>query len=521
MTIPAEHPAAPSPANPAQFTEDILSIQGITKEFDGIKVLDNVSFSLRRGEIMGLIGENGAGKSTLIKIITGIYSPSGGSLSLNGKPALIPGYITAKKLGISMVPQEFNLINTLTVYENIFLGNEIRKKTGLLDKPAMRERAARQLEELNMPLGVNQLVSRLSVAEKQMVEISKALMLRASLLIMDEPTTTLTGHEVETLFSLMRDLKSQGVTIIFVSHKLGEIKAICDRVTVLRDGKLISVDEVSTVNEEDIARKMIGRTDFHQIFPKKLPRNSDTVVLDVRNLSIRDLLKNVSFTLRKGEILGFAGLVGSGRTELAEAVMGIRAIHSGTIALTGRGTVPVKKPAAAVGLGLGYLSEDRQGKGIIQGFNLPQNITLISLKQYRRGPFINKKAEAEKTRGYIKTFRIAAASQRMALRYLSGGNQQKVYLSRWVDTDPAILILDEPTRGIDVNAKQEIYEFIHQLAEKGISCVVISSELEEVIGLCSRVYVMKEGAIAGCLEGSHINEEEIMFHATGLKGNKI
>jgi ribose transport system ATP-binding protein len=504
---------------------EILTVQGITKEFDGVKVLDDVTFSLRRGEIMGLIGENGAGKSTLIKIITGIYSPSGGSLSLDGKTVNIPDYITAKRLGISMVPQEFNLINTLTVYENIFLGNEMRKTAkasgrgfGLLDKPAMRERAAKQLEALNMPLGVNQLVSRLSVAEKQMVEISKALMLRTNLLIMDEPTTTLTGHEVETLFSLMRGLKDQGVTIIFVSHKLGEIKAVCDRVTVLRDGKLISVDEVSAVNEEDIARKMIGRTDFHRIFPPKLPRDSNTEVLEVRNLSIKGLLKDVSFTLRQGEILGFAGLVGSGRTELAEAIMGLRTIHSGALTIKGRGTVPVKTPAAAVALGLGYLSEDRQGKGIVQGFNLPQNITLISLNRYRRGPFINKKAEAEKTRGYINTFHIAAASQKMALRYLSGGNQQKVYLSRWVDTDPSILILDEPTRGIDVNAKHEIYGFIHQLAGKGISCVVISSELEEVIGLCSRVYVMREGAVAGCLEGPHINEEEIMFHATGLKG---
>jgi ribose transport system ATP-binding protein len=515
--LPAEHPA-----DPAQFTEEILSIRGVTKEFDGVKVLDDVSFSLRRGEIMGLIGENGAGKSTLIKIITGIYPPSGGALSLNGRPVNIPDYITARGLGISMVPQELNLINTLAVYENIFLGNEIRRSGafGLLDKPAMRERAAKQLEELNMPLGVNQLVSRLSVAEKQMVEISKALMLRASLLIMDEPTTTLTGREVETLFSLLRDLKSQGVTIIFVSHKLGEIKALCDRVTVLRDGKLISVDEVSTVNEEDIARKMIGRTDFHRIFPPKTPRDSNTEVLEVRNLSIKGLLKDVSFTLRKGEILGFAGLVGSGRTELAEAIMGLRAVHSGAVVMAGRGTVPAKKTAAAVALGLGYLSEDRQGKGIVQGFNIPQNVTLISLNRYCRGPFINKKAEAEKTQDYIRTFRIAAASQKMALRYLSGGNQQKVYLSRWVDTDPAILILDEPTRGIDVNAKQEIYEFIHQLAEKGISCIVISSELEEVIGLCSRVYVMREGAIAGCLEGPHINEEEIMFHATGLKGNK-
>ena len=517
--------------NPAAAGQEtggtILSIQEITKEFSGVKVLDNVSFDLRRGEIMGLIGENGAGKSTLIKIITGIYSPSGGSLTLNGKPVIIPDYITAKKLGISMVPQEFNLINSLTVFENIFLGNEIRSKSGLLDKPKMRELAAKQLDELKMPVGVNRLVSRLSVAEKQMVEISKALMLHARLLIMDEPTTTLTGHEVETLFNLMCDLKTQGVTIIFVSHKLGEIKAICDRVTVLRDGKLISVDEVSTVNEEDIARKMIGRTDFSQIFPPKTPRKADETVLEIENLSIRGLLHDISFTLRKGEVLGFAGLVGSGRTELAEAVMGLRPINSGTIRLAGKNPseklkqVQIRKPSRAVNYSMGYISEDRQGKGIVQGFNLPQNITLISLKKYLRGIFINKNAEIKKTTEYVNTFRIAAASQKMALRYLSGGNQQKVYLSRWLDTNPSILILDEPTRGIDVSAKHEIYEFIHQLSQQGISCWVISSELEEIIGLCSRAYVMKEGTLSGCLEGDNINEEEIMFHATGIRESKV
>jgi ribose transport system ATP-binding protein len=508
-------------AKPAGIpVDDILGIEAITKEFSGVKVLDTVSFGIHRGEIMGLIGENGAGKSTLIKIISGIYSPGSGSLRLNGKPALIPDYITAKSLGIAIVPQEFNLINTLTVYENIFLGNEIRKRSGLLDKPKMRELAAKQLEELKMPVGVNQLVSRLSVAEKQMVEISKALMLKARFLIMDEPTTTLTGHEVETLFTLMRDLKAQGVTILFVSHKLHEIKTICDRVTVLRDGKLISVDTISKVDEEDIARKMIGRTDFRQIFPPKKPRAVDEVVLEAENISIKGLLHKVSFSLRKGEILGFAGLVGAGRTELAETVMGLRGKDAGTVKLQGK-PLQIRSPADAVSHSLGYLSEDRQGKGIVQGFNLSQNITLISLKRYLRGMLINKQAETEKTREYIKTFRIMAASQRMRLRYLSGGNQQKVYLARWMDTDPSILILDEPTRGIDVNAKQEIYEFIHQLAGTGISCIVISSEMEELIGLCSRVYVMKEGMIAGCLEGNHINEEEIMFHATGISGTGV
>ncbi|MDR1506176.1 MAG: sugar ABC transporter ATP-binding protein [Treponema sp.] len=497
--------------------ETVLSIEHVTKEFSGVAVLSDVSVDIRRGEIMGLIGENGAGKSTLIKIISGIYQSSAGVLKLDGKPVSISDYIAAKSLGIAIVPQEFNLINTLAVFENIFLGNEIRLGSGLLDKQKMRELSAKQLEDLKMPVGVNQLVSSLSVAEKQMVEISKALMLRARILIMDEPTTTLTTRETETLFSLMGELRSQGVTIIFVSHKLNEIKAICDRVTVLRDGVLISIDEISDVNEEDIARKMVGRKDFTKIFPPKIPRPQGTEVLEVKNLSVKELFEDISFSLRGGEILGFAGLVGSGRTELAESVMGLRHVQGGTIAVNGK-TVHIKKPADALRYKLAYLSEDRQGKGIVQGFNLPQNITLISLKEYLKGILIDGKAEELKTAEYVKSFRIAAASHKMHLRYLSGGNQQKVYLSRWLDTDPQILILDEPTRGIDVNAKHEIYEFIHQLAERGISCIVISSELEEVIGLCSRVYVMREGKITGCLEADHINEEDIMFHATGIKG---
>jgi ribose transport system ATP-binding protein len=496
----------------------ILQVEGISKEFSGVRVLSDVSVDIRRGEIMGLIGENGAGKSTLIKIISGIYQPTSGRLSLDGKTVDIPDYITAKRLGIAIVPQEFNLINTLSVYENIFLGNEIRLRSGLLDKRRMREQATAQLGRLEMPVGVDRLISDLSVAEKQMVEISKALLLEARILIMDEPTTTLTGHEVDTLFTLMRELRSQGVTIIFVSHKLNEIKEICDRVTVLRDGELIGIDAVVDVNERDIARKMIGR-DFQQVFPAKQPRGDAEPVLEVAGLGIRGLLRDISFSLRRGEILGFAGLVGSGRTELAEAVMGLRRMDGGTIRVRGK-QVRIRDARDAVNLGLGYLSEDRQGKGIVQDFTIPQNITLISIGRYLRHVLIDKQAEAGKTREYVSTFNIVASSMKLALRYLSGGNQQKVYLARWVDTNPSILILDEPTRGIDVNAKREIYEFIHRLADRGISCIVISSEMEEVIGLCSRVYVMREGTIAGCLEGEHICEEEIMFHATGIKGKK-
>jgi ribose transport system ATP-binding protein len=497
----------------------LLETRGITKEFSGVRVLDDISISIRAGEIMGLIGENGAGKSTLIKIISGIYQPTAGSLQLDGRQVEVPDFITAKRLGIAIVPQEFNLINTLTVYENIYLGNEIRKKSGLLDKAKMREKAAEQLAELKMPIDVNLLISDLSVAEKQLVEISKALLLDARLLIMDEPTTTLTGHEIETLFTLMRNLKKKGVTLIFVSHKLQEIISVCDRVTVLRDGSLISVDNAADVDEHDIARKMIGR-DFQQIFPQKKIRGTDDIILEAEGLSSGKMVKDISFNLRRGEILGFAGLVGAGRTETAEAVMGIRPLEAGRLTYNGK-KVTIKNPGDAVRLGIGYLSEDRQGKGIVQDFDIPQNISLISLKRYLKGVLINKRAELEKSTQYVKKFNIAAASQKMALRFLSGGNQQKVYLARWVDTDPRILILDEPTRGIDVNAKREIYDFIHSLAAAGISCIVISSEMEEVIGLCSRVYVMREGKVTGCLEGKQITEEEIMFHATGIKGQVI
>lgn len=493
-----------------------IETKGIVKEFSGVRVLDDINVGVRRGEIMGLIGENGAGKSTLIKILCGIYQPTEGAIILDGQEVAVKDYLTGRSLGIGIVPQEFNLINHLTVYENVFLGNEI-KKGAFLDRAGMQKRAAAQMEALRMKVDVNQLVSRLSVAAKQMVEISKALMLHARILIFDEPTTTLTSKEVAVLFDIMRKLKGEGVTMIFVSHKLHEIKTICDRVTVLRDGRLITVEDVADVDEADIARQMVGR-EFTQVFPPKSAETGSDLVLEVDHLSIPGLLKDISFNLRHGEILGFAGLVGSGRTETMEALIGIRKIESGSIKVGGR-PVAIRRPADAVANKIGYISEDRQGRGIVQDFDIPRNISLISMRRkYKKGLLIDRRQEEKASRGYIEKFGIVAASMKMALRFLSGGNQQKVYLARWMDTAPEILILDEPTRGIDVNAKHEIYTFIHSLSERGISCIVISSELEEIIGLCGRVYVMKEGTITNCLSGSDINEEEIMFNATGLKG---
>ena len=493
----------------------LLELEGITKEFSSVRVLDRVCVSIRAGEIMGLIGENGAGKSTLIKIVSGIYQKTDGIIRLAGKVTDIPDYITAKNLGIGIVPQEFNLINYLTVYENIFLGSELHKGL-LLDKSAMREEAQEQLHLLKMPLDVNKAVSELSVAEKQMVEIAKAMILDARILIFDEPTTTLTAVEVQTLFDLMHKLKQKGVTMIFVSHKLQEILTICDRVTVLRDGKLVSIDQVGDLTTQSLAKKMVGR-DFNQVFPSKIDSKGKPKILEVEDLGSGTLLKDISFHLFKGEILGFAGLVGAGRTETMEALMGLRKAEKGSVRIAGK-PVRIRNAKDAVAHGLGYISEDRQGKGVVMNYDIPKNISLISLKEkYLRRGLIDKRAEDAASEHYIKEFKIVAASKKSQLRYFSGGNQQKVYLARWMDTDPSILILDEPTRGIDINSKKEIYEFIHRLAEQQISCILVSSEMEEIIGMCDRVYVMREGRMAGCLEKEQVTEENIVFQATGVK----
>ncbi|MBF9016915.1 MULTISPECIES: sugar ABC transporter ATP-binding protein [unclassified Oceanispirochaeta] len=492
----------------------ILEIQSISKEFSGVTVLDGINLPLRRGEILGLIGENGAGKSTLIKIINGIYTPSGGSLSLNGETIQIKDAQAAKRHGIAMVPQEFNLVDSLNVFENIFLGSELRKKNGLLNKTEMRTVSRSLLSRLETEISVESMISSLSVAEKQMVEVSKALVHDAKILIFDEPTTTLTHHEINILFDLMNRLRDDGVTMIFVSHKLKEVKTICDRVAVLRDGVLVSVSEIDLIDEHQMAQKMVGR-ELSTIFPPKSTPDMDEEVLSVRGLDVENKLSNINLSLKKGEILGLAGLVGAGRTEFAEAVMGLRSKKSGTISIKGQ-EVEITSPRKAIENKLGYISEDRQGRGIHTSFDLLANTTLISLKQYTN-ILLDKKKIQDTASKYVELFKTKTASLKTELQYLSGGNQQKVYLSKWMDTEPEILILDEPTRGIDINAKSEIYQFINQLTEQGFSLIVISSELEEIIGLCTRVYVLREGKIAGELTGEQINEEEIMFYATGVK----
>lgn len=499
----------------------LLEVKDISKEFSGVRVLNRVCCSIDRGEIFGIIGENGAGKSTLIKIISGIYKPTEGELFMDGERITVKDVQVARELGISLIPQEFNLIKDLNVFENIFLGKEYQGKL-LLNKKDMIQKTKQLLKELKADILPTAKIQSLSVAQKQMVEFAKSLAYDSKLLIMDEPSTVLTQNEIRILFEIMRKAKERGVGIIYISHKLKEVKEICDRVMVLRDGNLISIDRTDQLNEHEMATRMVGR-ELSQLFPPKTVPSND-VVLKVENLEVpqigrgigQKLLHDISFDLKKGEILGFAGLVGAGRTELAEALIGIRKRHAGKVFLKGKEVV-IRSTFQAYKNGIAYLSEDRQGIGIITAFGIKDNITLVSLKKYCRF-FINKRKEAIKAQFYVKKFDIKAASLKKRLEFFSGGNQQKVSFAKSLDPEPMIIIIDEPTRGIDVNAKHEIYLFIHSLVESGLSCIFISSELEEIIGMCNRVAVMKEGRITGILENDHINEEEIMFHATGLKG---
>jgi ribose transport system ATP-binding protein len=494
----------------------LVRTENIGKSFLSVPVLQNINIEIRRGEILGVIGENGAGKSTLMKILSGIYLPSSGTILFAGREVDIRKPIDAKRIGISIIPQEFNLIKDLSVYDNIFLGSELIQKSRLLNKNLMKARTTELLKALEVTIPPEARIENLSAAQKQMVEICKALAFDSKLLIMDEPTTVLTKYEIDVLFRLIRKLRDQGMTIVYISHKLKEVKAICDRVIILRDGLFIDDKKIGEITPEQMAERMVGRA-LNQIFP---PRNQpdDKIVLEVKNVSVPSVLSNISFQVRKGEILGFAGLVGAGRTEIAETLIGIRKASAGEISLEGR-RIEINRTQDMVRHGLSYLSEDRQGSGVITGFTVTQNTTLVSLPRYSGAAFglITKKKEKEAAGKYQKMFNIKTPSLDTRLENLSGGNQQKVSLSKSIDTLPRILIADEPTRGIDVLAKTEIYQLIHSLAAQGIACLFISSELEEIIGMCHRVIVMKDGAITGILEGDQINEAEIMFYATGIR----
>lgn len=496
------------------MSDAILALKGVTKSFGPIEVLHGVDFALHPGEVHALIGENGAGKSTTMKILAGYLDPTGGQVLFDGQPTTFTGSDQAEDLGIIMIHQEFNLAEHLSVDQNVFLGRELRRGL-LLDHKAMRARTADLLGQLQCRVDPATPVSRISVPDKQMVEIAKALSRKARVLIMDEPTAVLTERETEVLFAQIDRLRAEGVAILYTSHKLGEVKRIADRVTVLRDGAMVRSDLTADVSEDDMAAAMVGR-ELSDLFPPKAAHGG-APILTAQGITVPGVVHDASLTLHQGEVLGIGGLVGSGRTELAEAIAGLRP-RSGTVRLDGH-DLPAGQVAHAMRAGLVYLTEDRKGAGLLLDKTLRENLTLGQLDHFG-SPLIDRKREEAALDTAIADFAIKAPARDMAVGDLSGGNQQKLLLAKVLLSNPRIVIIDEPTRGIDIGTKQQIYTLIARLAAEGRSIIVISSEMPELIGLASRVIVMHAGRVAGELTGEGVTEGNIVRLAMGLDGQK-
>ncbi|MGZ9709459.1 sugar ABC transporter ATP-binding protein [Glaciimonas sp. GNP009] len=489
-----------------------VSFQHICKDFGPVRVLHDVSFDLAPGRVYGLLGENGAGKSTLMKILAGYETASDGQLVIDGQPQRFTSSRAAEASGIVLIHQEFNLAEHLTVAQNIFLGHE-KHKGWLLDDAAMREDAARYLKQVGLNVSPDTKVRHLIVAEKQLVEIAKALARKARFLIMDEPTATLTSSETQRLFALMAQLNNDGVTILYISHKLDEVERITDEVIVMRDGRFITREPTATLTRQQMANLMVGR-DLSDMFPLKSRHATDAaVLLQVDGLCVPGWSKELSFEVRAGEILGFAGLVGAGRTESFEALLGLRPRSAGKITLSGK-PVNLRNPRQAMQHGVTYLSEDRKGKGLHVNLGLRENLTMMTVERYAH-PWLDINAEKKALDQAANVFNIRTGDLDSKARMLSGGNQQKLALAKILHPDPRVIILDEPTRGVDVGAKRDIYFLIHQLAAEGRAVIVISSELIELIGLCHRVAVMRSGTLQTTLDSEHLTEEELIAHATG------
>ncbi|MET0436274.1 MAG: sugar ABC transporter ATP-binding protein [Devosia sp.] len=492
----------------------VLSANRISKSFGEIPVLFSIDFDIKPGEVHAIIGENGAGKSTLIKILSGIEQPTSGSITFDGETVTLPPDGKAEAMGIVLIHQELNLAEHLTASESIFLGREI-KRFGFLDLGEMRKRAAALMDTLHVRVDPDDRISTLSVADKQMVEIAKAISRDARVLIMDEPTAVLSVGETQTLFEQIRRLTARGVAVIFISHKLDEIMELADRVTVLRDGQLIATVGTEALTPDSIAQMMVGRELSNLYPPKHEPDVDAPVVLGIRNLVAKGV-KDISFDLRRGEILGFAGLIGSGRTAVAEAIVGLSHRTGGDITLDGK-PVNFTQVVQSVDAGLAYMTKDRKGKGLLLNMGLRPNLTLLTLDKHIKAGFLDSSSEERALERAVRRFDIRARDASVAVGRLSGGNQQKLMLGKTMESEPDIIIMDEPTRGIDVGTKQQIYHIIAALAAEGKSIILISSEMQEVIGLSHRVVVMREGRLTGVLEGAEITEAEIMRYAAGIK----
>lgn len=492
--------------------ETILTMQGIDKSFVGVHALKSVNFDLCKGEVHALMGENGAGKSTLMKVLTGIYSKDSGVITYEGKEVNFENPKQSQDAGISIVHQELNMMNHLTVAQNIFIGREMMNGCIINDKK-MNEEAAKLFAKLNIDIDPTETMGNLTVGKQQMCEIVKAISKDAKLIVLDEPTAALTESEIEELFAIIRDLRKKNMGIIYISHRMDEIKVITDRVTVMRDGEYIGTLITEQCTKDDIIQRMVGRVIFEEPKEVSMVSESAPVVLSVKNLNAGKMVKDVTFELRKGEILGFSGLMGSGRTETARAIFGADKLDSGDIYINGK-CVTIKCPQDAVKAGIGYLSEDRKRYGLIVEKTVAENSIMASLENFLSGFFIDRKKEEEKTQEYVELLKTKTPSVDTDVINLSGGNQQKVVIAKWLIRDSEILIFDEPTRGIDVGAKSEIYHLMNQLASEGKSIIMISSELPEILRMSDRIVVMCEGRITETLLIEEASQEKIMHAAT-------
>lgn len=501
------------------MSEYILEMKNITKEFPGVKALSNVNLQIRRGEIHSLCGENGAGKSTLMKVLSGVYPYKSytGDIVINGEVQKFHKISDSEKAGVAIIYQELALVKDITVAENILLGKLINKK-GIVNWNAVYMRAKKILEEMEVSIDLNEKVRNIGVGQQQLVEIAKALALDADILILDEPTAALTESEVETLLKIMKKLREKGVTCIMISHKLNEVFEVSDNITVLRDGLSIRTMSAKETNEDEVIKYMVGR-ELTQRYPE-MKREAKETMLEVEHLNLTDpsghqVVKDVSFSVRAGEIVGLAGLMGAGRTETISSVFGaVKGKVTGTIKIEGK-EVQIHSPLDAICQGMAFLSEDRKRYGLIQGQSISKNISISSMDQVNTHGVINLSQEYDITRSYAKELGVKANSVDVNVETLSGGNQQKVLLARCLMTKPKILFLDEPTRGIDVGAKYEIYVLMNELAKQGTAIVMVSSEMPEVIGMSDRVLVMREGKIGGELARAELTQEGIMQIASG------
>ncbi|MCL6573740.1 MAG: sugar ABC transporter ATP-binding protein [Bacillus sp. (in: Bacteria)] len=489
-----------------------LKMTEISKSFGEVKVLKNAQIHVKEKEIHALMGENGAGKSTLMKILTGVYTKDNGNIEINGAVQDFHTIKDSENKRMAFIHQELNVLNEMSIVDNMFLGKEKRNKFGLIDKKLMVKQAREKLNLLGLDVDPNTLIKEISVGKRQLVEIAKALLMDAELIIMDEPTAALTDKEIDLLFNIIRGLKEKGVSFVYISHRMEEIFDLCDQITVMRDGSFIGQKATVDTSFNEIVSMMVGY-DMEDRFPR-IEMEPGEVVLSVKGLTEKGKFKDINFELRKGEILGFSGLMGSGRTDVMHAIFGSVPFESGSI-LINQKEVKINSPIVAKKMGIGFITEDRKNEGLILSFSVAENTVLPSLKTYTENKFVNKKKISEVVSEYIKKLNVRTPNQTIEVGKLSGGNQQKIVIAKWLITKPKILILDEPTRGIDVGAKYEIYNIMNKLVDEGVCIIMVSSELPEILGMSDRILVMHEGAIAGELHWKEATQEKVITYATG------